>query len=405
MAANSGASRTTAKGESTRPTLDRHFTRERVDAEREQIQDLATEVCQWLSQTLNVEITSENYTDKLDTGVELCRLQNILVEGGEEAKIKYHANAKKKSMYAQENITRFIEWCKGFIHSDDVLESNDLVDHKREHKCQMRVLSCLEKVKKKYSSKSEIIEEVPETQMPDIPNLTSELESSGKEEKPEVASSIQEPASDNDGDESRPTSTKPVSIKGPQEEEELEEKEVNAINNSVPEPNAESAFNNESQPPSTEPIISNEGPKDEESEDEKEEGKITDSSNSAPEPTVETASNDDAEYPSAVKPTLSNEGSQKEKNEEENQRKNIHGSTPEPTDVHASINNSKVRSRPSARNEQSPGESSQNKVRETSGDHNPSRNGSDTACSYFYPLLFLCLISIILLGGLYFLMK
>ena len=50
------------------------------------------------------------------------------------------------------------------------------------------------------------------------------------------------------------------------------------VNNSVPKPNAECASNNggnEIQPPSTEPVISNEGPKAEESEEN--EGKTTDS--------------------------------------------------------------------------------------------------------------------------------
>ena len=178
----------------------------------------------------------------------------------------------------------------------------------------MRVLSCLEKVKKKYSSTSEIIEKVPETQMPDIPNLTPQLEGSDKEEKQEVASSIQEHAFDNDGDESQPTSTKPL-LRGPQEEEGLEEIEGNVINNSVPEQNAEPVSNNdgdESQSPSTEPATSNEVPKEEESED-KAEGKTVDSSTPA------HVSNDDTESnPSSMSIEGPKEEREKEKERETN---------------------------------------------------------------------------------------
>ena len=68
MAANSGASNKTSDKESKQSSLKRYLTEEGVDAECEWIRDLAMEVCQWLSRTLNVEITPENYLDKLDTG-------------------------------------------------------------------------------------------------------------------------------------------------------------------------------------------------------------------------------------------------------------------------------------------------------------------------------------------------
>ena len=294
MAANSGISTKTPNGESNRPTYKRSLSFERKDAERERINDLAKEVCQWLSQILDVQITPENYLDKLDTGVELCKLQNKLVEGGEEAKIRYNANAKKNSIHAQENITHFIEWCKGFIHNDEVLESNDLVDHKSELKCQTRVLLCLDKVRKRYTSvcDAEVDDNEPKppsdiTDQNDPSDLPQESEGNKEEKKQEVASSIQESASNNDGD---------------------KEKEGKTTDNSIPEPIA----------------------------------------------------------------------------------------------VHISVSNSEIRPRPSAKKEQPQGESSQ-QDKETSDDHNPRRNQSNTVCSYFYPLVFLCLISIVFLGGLYFL--
>ena len=295
MAANSGASSKTAEDESKRHKLQRSITLERKDDERIRIHDLAVEVCQWLSQILEVEITPENYLDKLDTGVELCKLQNKLVAGGEDPKISYNAKAKKHSIPGQENITHFIKWCKGFIHSDEVFESNDLVDHKHELKSQMRVLSCLDKVRRKYSSVPEKIEEVTETQVTDIPNqndpsdLPQEPKDNSKEKEQVVASNIQQSASDIDG-ESQP-SNKP-------EEEESEEKDEETTDNPAPE----------------------------------------------------------------------------------------------------------LRSRPSARNEHSQGEPSQQEDKNASDDHFPSCNKSYMIYSYFYPLLFLCLI-LLFLGGLYFLSK
>ena len=292
MAAKSGDSSKPPNGESKGHTDPPSLTLKRVNIERKQIHDLATKVCQWLSQTLEVEITPENYLDKLDTGVELCKLQNKLVAGGEDPKISYNAKAKKHSIPGQENITHFIKWCKGFIHSDEVFESNDLVDHKHKLKSQMRVLSCLDKVRRKYSSVPEKIEEVTETQVTDIPNqndpsdLPQEPKDNSKEKEQEVASDIQQSASDIDG-ESQP-SNKP-------EEKGSEEKEEETTDNPAPE----------------------------------------------------------------------------------------------------------LRSRPSARNGQSRGEPSQQEDKNASDD---CCTKSNTIYSYFYPLVFLCLVSLFL-GGLYFFSK
>ena len=364
MAANPETTDKAANGESQRHILRRRLTEQRADDERERIHDLATEVCQWLSQRLDVEITPENFADKLNSGVELCKLQNklVAVAGGDEAKISYNANAKSKSMHAQENITHFIEWCKGFIHSDEVFESNDLVDHKSERKCQMRVLSCLQKVKQKYSSVPESIKKVPETHVTDTPNLISEHEGNNEEEKQEVASSIQEPPSNHHGDELNQPSTKPItSDEGPQKEQSGEKKEGETTGSSVPEPDA--------------------GP----------------------------ASTDDAgqSNPQATKPA-SIEGPQEEESEGEKEGKTRHvdNSAPEPNDAHApASNNQEIRSRPSKRNKHPSEEPGQNEDKKVSGSRNPTRNESNTLCRYLYPLVVLGIISLVILGGLYILQK
>ena len=123
-------------------------------AEGESLDALTEEVCQWLSQTLGVNITSENYMDELDTGVELCKLQNKLCAtlGGD--KIKYRDNAEKCSQFARENIDHFVRWCKD-LHCHQLFESNDLVNQKSElqEKNEQRhksVVVCLHQVKQKY---------------------------------------------------------------------------------------------------------------------------------------------------------------------------------------------------------------------------------------------------------------
>ena len=312
MAANSGASSEIANSVTKQPILRRHLSEERVDDEHKRIRDLANKVCQWMSQILGVEITPENYTEKLDTGVELCKLQNKLVAGGEEAKISYNENAKKKPPIAQENITEFIKWCKGFIHSDEVFESNDLVDHKRELKSQMRVLLCLDKVRQKYPGVPETIEEVIETQEMDTPNpndppdLTPKSEDNDKEKTQEVASSSQQCASDID-DESQPSSTKPASMEKPGGEESKKE-----------------------------------------------------------------------------------------------DRETIDKSASVVTTANVSPNNSEIRSRPIARNGKFENKSPQPVIPD---ENTPSHDNSDTNCSYFYPLVILCLVSLVFLGGLYFFKK
>ena len=130
-------------------------------AESERLDALTKEVCQWLSNTLNVEITYENYMEKLETGVELCKLQNELCPllGGQE--IEYHDDAEKHPQFSQENIEHFVKWCKD-LQCHQLFEPNDLVIRKsklNENKEQAdqnmqgrrrRVILCLLQVKQKH---------------------------------------------------------------------------------------------------------------------------------------------------------------------------------------------------------------------------------------------------------------
>ena len=132
-------------------------------AESKRLRNITEEVCQWLSQTLSVEITHENYMEKLETGMELCRLQNKLCAtlGGQE--IEYHDDAEKHPQFARQNIEHFVKWCKD-LGCHQLFEPNDLVvrkgmlnetreqaDQNKKRRCK-NVILCLHQLKKKYDT-------------------------------------------------------------------------------------------------------------------------------------------------------------------------------------------------------------------------------------------------------------
>ena len=144
----------TRHSEIKRPTLQRSYSSERKAAEHERIEALAEEICEWLSQSLDVDITPDNFMDKLGTGVELCKLRNkvMAMSGGKGLKKNDGVDTEQNPAKARQNIQNFIEWCKGFIHSNLLFESNDLVAHKGMIDCRKRVLLCLSQVKQRYVS-------------------------------------------------------------------------------------------------------------------------------------------------------------------------------------------------------------------------------------------------------------
>ena len=132
-------------------------------AESKELQSITREVCQWLSQMLDVEITDTNYMEKLETGVLLCRLQNKLCPtlGGQP--IEYHEDAEKYPQLARQNIEHFVKWCND-LKCSQLFEPNDLVirksklNEKKEQEDQdmkkrcRRVIWCLCQIKQKYES-------------------------------------------------------------------------------------------------------------------------------------------------------------------------------------------------------------------------------------------------------------
>ena len=182
---------------------DTMMTARRVAAAKYDLNLMKRDVCVWLSETLQLDISPENFMDMLDTGVVVCKLvvliqekARALDEAGEEVgcsvplkTFKFHEGAKKATFQARENTKHFLDWCRGVgVRDDFVFESNGLVEHADEK----RVLLCLLEVSR-YARKLHI-------KPPNIISMeqeaVSETESQRREEtvKPEdnVAASSDE---------------------------------------------------------------------------------------------------------------------------------------------------------------------------------------------------------------------
>ncbi|CAL1298242.1 unnamed protein product [Larinioides sclopetarius] len=101
-------------------------------------------ICAWIKDLLKVEdITAQNFMDKLDNGVVICKLARLIQQKAEECKrrglitetvpsvrFKCWENAKSESFYARDNADNFIRWCRKFgVHEAVIFESDGLVLH------------------------------------------------------------------------------------------------------------------------------------------------------------------------------------------------------------------------------------------------------------------------------------
>ena len=122
--------------------------------EKDDLEIIKGDVCEWLSMTLEIDVSPSGFMDKLDTGVELCKLAELIQskaktakETGEKVKVnipmervRCQPNAKKGTFFARDNTANFIKWCKKLGVNEEVMfESNGLVQHQDEK----RVILCL----------------------------------------------------------------------------------------------------------------------------------------------------------------------------------------------------------------------------------------------------------------------
>ncbi|XP_077528859.1 GAS2-like protein pickled eggs isoform X1 [Haemaphysalis longicornis] len=112
--------------------------------QEEHLIPLKEDLADWLNKSLDVEdITADNFLDKLDNGVIVCRLAK-LIQGRAELccqqsgsskvvpsfEFKCWENAKSGTFFARDNVDNFLRWCRKFGVNESVMfESDGLVLH------------------------------------------------------------------------------------------------------------------------------------------------------------------------------------------------------------------------------------------------------------------------------------
>ena len=122
--------------------------------EKDDLELIKRDVCEWLGKTLEIEISADSFMDTLDTGVVLCKLARLIQDKARSAKesgdrvsvvipmetVKCQFRAMKGSFFARDNSANFIKWCKKLGVNEEVMfESNGLVQQEDEK----RVILCL----------------------------------------------------------------------------------------------------------------------------------------------------------------------------------------------------------------------------------------------------------------------
>ena len=98
----------------------------------------------WLNRLMGVHITAQNFMDVLENGVVLCnlvqRVQEVCQQRKDEGlleqevrlplgKVKCHCEAERRSFYARDNVSKFIDFARALGVQEAVLfESNGLVN-------------------------------------------------------------------------------------------------------------------------------------------------------------------------------------------------------------------------------------------------------------------------------------
>lgn len=112
--------------------------------QEEHLIPLKEDLADWLNKSLDVEdITADNFLDKLDNGVIVCRLAKLIQARAEHCcqlsgsskvvpsfEFKCWGNAKSGTFFARDNVDNFLRWCRKFGVNESVMfESDGLVLH------------------------------------------------------------------------------------------------------------------------------------------------------------------------------------------------------------------------------------------------------------------------------------
>lgn len=122
--------------------------------EREALEAIKEDLCEWLSKTLELKIAFQSFMQVLESGVTLCRLASLVQQSAKSAtesgrkldfkvppdSIRYNPRAEPGSFPARDNAANFIDWCRKLgVEEAVIFESEGLVLRKDEK----RVILCL----------------------------------------------------------------------------------------------------------------------------------------------------------------------------------------------------------------------------------------------------------------------
>lgn len=150
-------------------------------------EDLAS----WFTRLLGAEVTVETFMSRLDTGVVLCQLANLIQSTGEEYMLSHpeiretsfprvsttykERTAFRGSFIARDNVANFIRWCRDLGVPESIMfESDDLVLQKNE-KCVLLTLLEVARRSAKFG-----------VEPPDLIQMENEIDQEIDQEEPEA---------------------------------------------------------------------------------------------------------------------------------------------------------------------------------------------------------------------------
>ena len=138
---------------------DLDFTMKIAERSEQDLLPLKEDLAEWLSRVLQENITADNFMDRLENGVLVCKLAQIVQTTSQDSSktgkavkplapfaVKFHQNAKAGTFFARDNAAHFLQWCRQIEVQDSVLfESDGLVLQKQPRE----VILCLLDVARK----------------------------------------------------------------------------------------------------------------------------------------------------------------------------------------------------------------------------------------------------------------
>ena len=175
--------------------------------EREALEAIKEDLCEWLSTILELNINSQTFLQVLESGVTLCRLASLVQQSAKTAtdsgrkldfkappdSIRYNPKAEPGSFPARDNASNFIDWCRKLgVEEAVIFESEGLVLHKDEKRVILCLLDVARFADKVGISPPQLVKFEREFESLDKQSTSSEAEVEGEGERGETEEEGQE---------------------------------------------------------------------------------------------------------------------------------------------------------------------------------------------------------------------